>query len=319
MADRLRRYLQVTEAREVRVYSYDAWLIPALLELRAAENTARAIVMAEDEVTLLASYPEIFADLSQRLIGGRFAHIELAVDPAPLLLIQEASRYGADRSQAYSIAYLAASTLMSLVMLWNDIADRLVRAFADEIDFDDMELHHLKLASIPTIYDALTVSHVLYKRVERALQDRSRRAATDLVKRAADDDAAVAALNAAGCTSLGLEMLSLARHPSVCGLPRAAELAAKGEVFRGIDRTAVERAAKLVEGCYREHMLVARNLAFMAVQMRDGRIARKLEEHIARTLQVSLAEVWQMPICGRRPLVEEGALSGAFQDGTLTF
>jgi len=117
---------------------------------------------------------------------------------------------------------------------------------------------------------------------------------------AAKDDSQIASQNMLGIQSLAMELKGIAQEEGF-----ESEIDFEEAPFIGIDREELERAAELIQGCYQEHMLICRNLLYMAVQVGDVLLADKLTNHIAAVLKRSRKQVWSMRIWGRTPLREE--------------
>ena len=63
------------------------------------------------------------------------------------------------------------------------------------------------------------------------------------------------------------------------------------------------------------HQLLARNIAYQAIQCDDAQTMRRASEIIAVQKGVEIADVWREKIMGRRPLNEEIHLASRFEDG----
>lgn len=87
--------------------------------------------------------------------------------------------------------------------------------------------------------------------------------------------------------------------------------------FSGIDRKGLARAAVLMRGSYCEHALIARNIAYVAIQIKDRDLARETQHHLAKLLKTEPCEVWSTEICGRTPLMALSPIKAAFVNGQL--
>lgn len=142
---------------EVYVYSYERRLLRALAELRTAEIEARA------RLELLCSVDKpitekCFEDLVDILIGARVEAVKLGI---------EITTGEVDRKSVLSTRYYAASTLMSLAILWFEFAE--VWSRSDRSPFE-LEFHQIGVDSIETIADVIERTHELFRAVGRDLR-----------------------------------------------------------------------------------------------------------------------------------------------------
>ena len=318
---------------EVYVYSYERRLLRALAELRAAEIEARARLelLCSDEKPITE---RCFEDLADIIIGARVEAIRLGM---------EITAEDGDRKSVVSTRYYAASTLMSLAILWCEFAE--VWSLSDRSPFD-LEFHHIGVDSIETIADVIANSYELFRAVGRDLRyvaDEARERIAELqseiviatefndeaaslkireleeevtrancTRLAAIDDAAVVAMNTMGLESLAQDLRYTAERWNWNYLPSSS-----ARPFSGIDRKGLVRAAELMRGSYREHALVARNIAYVAIQIKDRVLACEAQHHLAKLLKRDPSEVWSTDICGRTPLMTLSPIKSAFVNGKL--
>jgi hypothetical protein len=120
---------------------------------------------------------------------------------------------------------------------------------------------------------------------------------------AAKEESMIASLNMVGVQSLALEIRELViNHNCVI------DGGFNEPPFDRIDVRELNRAAELIDGCYRDHMLICRNLLYMALQVDEKPLADKMTRHIADVLEISREEVATTPIWGR-PLSLKNPLS----------
>jgi hypothetical protein len=63
------------------------------------------------------------------------------------------------------------------------------------------------------------------------------------------------------------------------------------------------------------NQLIARNIAYQAVQCGDVKIMRRAAEVIARQTDFDIGDVWRKKIMNRTPLHEEIHIASRFEDG----
>jgi hypothetical protein len=186
--------------------------------------------------------------------------------------------------------------------------------------FNPLELDfcHLEIDGIESVSDVLAQAHRLYACVETQLRTKERRSDGT----AAADDAGVAALNMTGIQSLSMELSGMIDWLKAHGVTPPNGFAAPP--FRQIDIRALKRAAVLVKSNYGEHLVVCRNILYMALQAGEKNLAAEMAAHIARLLGRHPdplikfpEEVWTYEICGRTPLADEPAISHLIPSITL--
>jgi hypothetical protein len=125
---------------------------------------------------------------------------------------------------------------------------------------------------------------------------------------AVHDDAGIAALNMTGIQSFAMELKAIVNNLRKRGIVASRD---SDELpFKGIDIKALKRAALLIDSRYARHMVVCRNVLYMALQAGDIPLANKMAAHIAKERKIPQAAVWTTEICGRPPLAQETALQG---------
>ncbi len=282
---------------EARLHSYPVRIMGALRTLRVCEQEARrSIADLEADASpyqIEASFVSAFAKITDPFM-------EVLVDG--LALVRKDETTDEDRVTIY----LAAAILHTLVELWEEAATCMMRAEPSSHP-DDLVLHfeHVGIEGVSSVFDVAEKSFDLYEEIDATLNGLNRSLdRNDPLRKLIDQDRRIAGINMASLSSYGFDWQSAEDAFARCfgvgrveATTRARNLAARGKL-------PLDRSTALLE-THPEHMLLARNLLYMALQQEDGTIESKIRDHIAGILQISGEDVYSVRLADRKPLIDE--------------
>jgi hypothetical protein len=346
---RIQRVLDdLQSAKEVMLNSYSMTVIAGLEEIRAALNAgkARLIVEAEQPGFTIRGARRIFVTETMKIVGRGADGIERSLekvkgkpnigrDYLSASTLMTLAEFWVDLMDAirplgavedfdpvddldFSHLELGPETIHEVLAASFKLYDRVWRNLRPIANLCEQASKKAKIltdgageanAAVVDVPAGAGDEEVARARLARSLADDAESDAMDArsfaaKSLAARDDGSIAALNKLGLQSLAMEVeLAVARYESTARLPVGAA------PFGGIDKRELNQAVKLIDGPYGDHMLICRNLVYMAVQLEDFALADRLTRHMATVLKETPERIWEMRIWGRTPLTSEPTLA----------
>ena len=337
MADRLQAALPYIHG-EIPLHSYSNQLFDAICKLRAREESARALFRDSKS----RSTEEI-----QNLWKKAKSHLADMFCAAVVSQAMKTAESNDDLSDdERTLVYVGGAILHSICIVWEDAAQAMMRCVDDATADDTLDLVGFGFEA-ETIVDVSETALRLYEFAQQDLltllrnQRGSLRAIsssileTEAQEGAAEEKRRLGKRLAEGTRRLellqqdnavlGLNMASMSSHVDdwignqyieFSGVSKC-EAEKRLQRLSGHSRLALKLAVPLMQR-FRRHPLVARNLAYMAIQYNDADVAISAEGHLGDLLGVEPHSVWSMPIAGRVPLSEEKDLAASFTAGRPT-
>jgi hypothetical protein len=199
--------------------------------------------------------------------------------------------------------YCAASTLLTLVDLWDEAAAKMKTLMVESREDVLLDFECLGIEGLHTAIDLAEKAFDLYEEVESSLRKELRAAPEDRLLR---QDQQIAASNMAASASYGFDWA--AAEPAFLDIIyqcsqesdtpiRAKKLADRGSIplksFSGL----FER--------HSDHAVLGRNLIYFGIQQRNKEIVRSAAVRLAPVLGRQVHEMLSAKIAGRKPLEEE--------------
>jgi len=282
---------------EVRLHSYPVRIMGALRTLRVCEQEGRRSIAGLEADAPPDQIATSFLNATAKITDP---FMEALIDG--LALVRKDEPTDEDRVTIY----LAAAILHTLVELWEEAATRMMCAEPSSHPDDlVLDFEHLSIEGISSVLDVAEISFELYEEIDTILNGLNRSLdRDDPLRKLIDQDRRIAGINMASLSSYGFDWESAEEAFARCfgvervvAANRARSLAARGKL-------PLDRSTALLE-THPEHMLLARNLLYMALQQEDGTIEAKIRDHIAGILQISGEEVYSVHLADRKPLIDE--------------
>lgn len=328
---------------EIALHTYTSDLFEGVFELRQREDQARAIFQEID--TSAATVEEVQAhwEAAKKSIMGVF--VSGTVDQA--LHLESDDRVTLNAKER-TTTYLGAAVLHSLIIVWEDAAKVMQKVMADAVEDKTLDFLGLNFDAF-SIVDLAEAALGLYQLVEAELVGllRDQRALvagikTSLVEikvdaqegaketeepelkerlRAAqsefdliEQDRAIVNMNIASISSHAEDWNDPAHgYFMLMGLPTH-EARKRLIGISGLCGMTMLQAVPLMKR-HKRNLLVARNLAYMALQHDVADVLAAAGEHLAEELKIDPSMVWSFRIANREPLVSEKDIADKFQDG----
>lgn len=348
LADRLQAALPVIH-EDTPLYTYGPKLFDDLVLLRRSEERARALfsklpTTCEPAMVLghWKSAQEIIVDTKA----------ETCVDTALRLYLAEGESLDA---RARTKIYLAASIMHTLLVVWEDAADTLLAnqgaaaSLEGELDFEASGLDEFDnaLDLLETCMNLYAVVEAELARLLRATRSREARIThelkeisdlrrtgypgtqeneyAELLQRKKDlraeqllieQDRAIVSLNMASLSSHAFDWQNAANgyRPYLAEVPQN-QIETRLRNLMGLCEPAMANARPLMAH-HSHNLLIARNLAYMALQHGVRSVLVEAADHLAAELKISRNKVWSHRIANRKPLELETGIAAMFEDGT---
>lgn len=314
---------------EISLHSYGWRLFFTLRLLRDSEDRARARIKSSSRS-------------AERIVHGYEIGIREIFAPF-IPMISKASLLIKDSDATLSQddltdVYLAGAVLHTALIVWEEAADALaVLGQQATLDFELVELD-----GFLSVVDVAEKSHAFYSSAEfelRRLVNKSRKLNSSVLKEAAkivdfvkpdgvvlelrekeerearlaQQDTEIAAMQIASIISHAMDwQYATPAYKAIMGtandLPERLERLASGAP------KALRTGSALLDRLP-NNQLIARNIAYQAVQCGDVKIMRRAAEVIARQTDFDINDVWRKKIMNRTPLHEEIHIASQFEDG----
>ncbi|TPJ18860.1 hypothetical protein FJW04_05965 [Mesorhizobium sp. B2-7-3] len=316
------------------LHSYSWRLFFNLRSLRETETRARARVKSASTSQSVEKIIRAY-ELGVREVVASFV---TSIGKASSLINDENGGSSLSRDDLTEI-YLAGAVLHTALIVWEDAADALT-ALKKRVPLD-FEL--LELEDFVNVVDVAEKSHALYGAAEfelRQLAKKNRKLCAPALKEAAqmgdgivpdgivlelrEKEAREAQLAQQDAEIVAIQMASIASH--AVDWQRATP---DYRAIMGISENVAERLTRLANSApaalrngvtlldrLPKNQLLARNIAYQAVQCDDGQTMRRAAEIIARQKEIEISAVWRTEIMARRPLCEEIHLATRFENGS---
>lgn len=292
---------QPTLHEEVRLHTYSPRLLRAVLTLRALEDATRPMLRALDAS---ATADEVRREFEEATSDVLAVFLD-TVNEGKRLEQAEARLSEEERTTLY----LAASVNHLLTILWDDGAKAMAKTPAESPE--DRILDFVELDG--SIIDVAEQAYCNYATLEFELGGGPGRPGLE-PHDLAQQDREIVTMNMASISSFALDWARWsAEYIPIMGIgirepdERISRLASDG-------KNALPGAVDLMKR-FEKHVLVARNVAYMALQHDAAEELGLAADQIAAQHGVGRSEVWNLRIAGREPIASERNLHDRFVDG----
>lgn len=328
---------------EVPLHTYTADLFEGVFELRQREHQARALFEEIESTSLTTEKVMALWEEAQTKIMG--VYIGRTVDQA--LHLETEDQEVLDAKERTTV-YLGSAVLHSLIVVWEDAAKAMQKV--QDTTAEDKILDFLNLGIEPvSIIDLAETALGLYQHVEAELVHLIREQRTiiadvrtslkeievdelegakisyepELEKRLRaaqftfnliEQDRAIVNMNIASISSHAEDWSDPAHGYLVLMGLSAGEARKRLMDISGLCGMTMLQAVPLMKR-YKRNLLVARNLAYMALQHGVSSVLEAAAEHLAGELKIAPSMVWSFRIADREPLVSEKDIADKFHDG----
>ncbi|KQY25954.1 hypothetical protein [Rhizobium sp. Root483D2] len=331
---------------EVPVHSYSIRVFHSLFDLRDREDAARALLRERGEGHL--SVDDVLSLWNAVLDILAEPYLAWTVRLATSFENQDAGDFD---QEARTIVYVSAALLHSLAILWEDAAKILLQIDADcvedkVLDFDRLMLHDLGIVSVLDVAEA---AQRLYQSVDFDLLRlaKHKRNSIAVIKASIDEiklddqtgaretekplleerlgvvsyeldlieqDRGIVSINLASISSHADDWAVLANgYVPQIGVGEVGALD-RISLLRGMCQPAIKHAIPLMK-LHKRNLLIARNLAYMAIQHDVRDVIMAAADHLAKELKIEQDQVWAYPIAKREPLATEKDIGHKFRNG----
>ena len=291
---------------EIGLHTYAPRIFKATRALRQHETLARA--------RLSGIEPSATAEQLQRTFEASVSDVtapfrEMIEEGWRLERVQDRSDAEDWDDENRTTVYLAAKASHSLIIIWEDAAKAMARVNAQHpedkvLDFVDFDCSAIDIAE--RAYRNYSFVELVLLKIRRRSEPRR----ADL----AEHDRGVLGLNMASISSHALDWIrSAGVYMPVFGVAPD-EAMERLSRLAGTSREALRPAAVLMKR-HDKYALVARNVAYMALQHDEAEVLREAAELLAEQHGVDPSEVWSIRIAGREPLASEADVADKFEDG----
>jgi hypothetical protein len=318
---------------ETSLHSYGWRLLFTLRSLRDLEDRARARVRSASMSRSAEKIVHAYEIGIQELLACFIPMISKALSS-----IDEENSDATLSQDDLTDVYLAGAVLHTALIVWEDAADALA-ALGEQATLD-FEL--VGLDGFVSVVDVAEKSHALYGEAEfelRRLARKNRKLGPSALKKAAQmadgvipdsvvlelrakearearlaqQDAEIAAVQIASIASHALDWQHAPpAYKAVIGVTK--DLQERLERLASSAPEALRSGIALLDRLP-NNQLLARNIAYQAVQCDDAQTMRRAAEIIARQTGFEIGAVWRMKIMERTPLHEEIHIASRFEDG----
>lgn len=314
---------------EISLHSYGWRLFFTLRSLRDSEDRARARIKSARRS-------------AERIIHGYEIGIREIFAPfIPLIgkasLSIEESDAALSRDDLTDV-YLAGAVLHTALIVWEEAADALAALGQQAtLNFELVEFDGLA-----SVVDVAEKSHAFYSSAEvelRLLVNKNRKLNSSVLKEAAEmvdfvkpdgvvlelrqkeerearlaqQDTEIAAMQIASIVSHAMDWQNATpAYKAIMGVTN--DLQKRLERLASGASKALRTGSALLDRLP-NNQLIARNIAYQAVQCGDVKIMRRAAEVIARQTDFDIGDVWRKKIMNRKPLHEEIHIASRFEDG----
>jgi hypothetical protein len=317
---------------EVKLHTHGRRLFNSLRKLRDAEDVARERLKSSAGSKSVEKIVRAY----KCGVGEVVDPFGWAIDKAMSLVDEENAAILSEEDR--TTIYFAAAVLHTALIIWEDAADALASLEKTvTLDFEDMDCE-----GIVSVVDVAEKAIALYGEVQRELSQlakKNRKLSAAQIKDAAqmldggvtpdgitlelrENEVRYARLAQQDAEIAASQMASLASHAldwqRAAPMYRAA-MGAVADVSKRLE-TLASNAATALRGCVAlldrlpHHLLLARNVAYIAIQGDEEMSMRRAAEVIAAEMKIDVDAVWRVEILGRRPLCEENHIASKFEN-----
>ncbi|TCM65733.1 hypothetical protein [Rhizobium sp. BK068] len=341
MTAALQRTLPILH-NEIPLHTYTVDLFEGIFELRQREDQARALFKKVDPLTV-GRVQQLWKEAKAHIFG---AYISRTVVHALRLLREDSETLEEDER---TTVYLGAAVLHTLLIVWDDAANAMKDAVPGDDEDRDLDFVDLHLAAVSVIdlaettlrlYQQVEAEHLRLLRNQRSVIDGIKNSLTEIkineergtreaeirelqsrLLRAesllsnVEQDRAIANMNMASVSSFAEDWNNPDnKYLALLDVP-AEEARMRLVRISGFCGATMLQAVPLMKR-YRRNQLVARNLAYMALQYDAKKVLEAAAEHLAVELGgIAQSEVWSSSIAHRKPLTAEKAIADKFENG----
>jgi hypothetical protein len=284
---------------EVPLHSYPRRIMPLMRQLREQEERARANISEFD--------PSKFdkGDAAEEL-QFRFTTNASLIGDLYLVYIQEALT--AHKKEALTAEekcnlYCAAAALQTLVDIWDEAASLMKKL--DVGAEGQLGFEFLGIEELVTVVDVAEKAFNFYEEVELVVKNEMSSTADEKVRSHLQKDHEIAATNMAAIASYGFDWRTAPTEFLEIVGPRT-----EAQTLRDRANALATRSVslKLSMGLFErhpDHVVLGRNLVYMAIQRRDREVALAAAKKLVDLLAHRLEQTLEVQLAGRKPLGEE--------------